>query len=201
MLGNLPKDGHKKILVLGSSGGVGTYAVQLAKTITDTEVVGICSGKNAELVKSLGADRVVEYTSEGSIDTLVKNEAETFDLIVDCVGGDDYYNQLVALLKKKGTYATAVGPIMHIGSEKVGLFSGAKTISTIIGRKLFGCRYYQVVVTIPYDKFGSDWERYFADGSVKTVLRDDQIFDLKDGVQAHKKIESHRTVGKIILRP
>ncbi|KAI8140195.1 chaperonin 10-like protein [Fennellomyces sp. T-0311] len=201
VLGNLPKEGVRKILVLGGSGGVGTYAVQLAKAIQNTEVVGICSGKNAEFVKSLGADRIVDYTVEGAIGALVKEEAETFDLIVDCVGGEEYYNQLVGLLKKKGTFATAVGPVMHVGADKVSLFSGAKMILTVLGRKLFGCRSYQVVLHIPWDKFASEWTPYFSDGRVKTVLRDDQIFDLKDGVLAHKKIESHRTVGKIILRP
>ncbi|KAI8140201.1 chaperonin 10-like protein [Fennellomyces sp. T-0311] len=199
-LGNLPKEGPKKVLVIGASGGVGTYAVQYAKAIPDTTVTAICSGKNAELVKSLGADRTVDYTSKESMDALIKDEIETYDLIVDCIGGEEYYYLLYELLKKKGTYSTAVGPIEHVGAERLGLFAGAKMVLTIIGRKLFGARYYQYVSFLPWDKIESDMLPYLADGRVKTVLRDDQIFDLKDGVLAHKKIESHRTVGKIILR-
>ncbi|KAI9275922.1 chaperonin 10-like protein [Phascolomyces articulosus] len=200
VLGNLPKEGAKKILVIGASGGVGTYAIQYAKTIPETQVVGICSGRNAELVRSIGADRVIDYTSTEAMDKLVKDEVETYDLIVDCIGGDDYYNQLVNVLKKKGTFATAVGPTMHIGAEKVGLFSGFMMGSTVLGRKLFGSRYYQVVIYLPWKKMATDINPLVASGKIKTVLRDDQIFDLKDGVQAHKKIESHRTVGKIIIR-
>ncbi|KAG2224346.1 hypothetical protein INT45_006746 [Circinella minor] len=200
VLGNLPKEGPKKILVIGASGGVGTYAIQYAKTIPETEVIGICSAKNVELVRSLGADRVVDYTSKGAMDILVKNETETFDLIVDCIGGEDYYNQLVGLLKKKGVYSTAVGPIIHNGSEKVGLFTAAKLGTTVALRKLFGYRSYQVVIFLPWKKLESDLAPLLANGNIKTVLRDDQIFDLKDGVLAHKKIESHRSVGKVVIR-
>ncbi|KAI9264195.1 chaperonin 10-like protein [Phascolomyces articulosus] len=199
-LGNLPKQGPKKILVIGSSGGVGTYAIQYAKSLADTEVVGICSGKNAELVLGLGADRVVDYTSKQSMDALTSDEEGTYDLIVDAIGGDDYYNQLVNLLKKRGTYSTAVGPTIHNGAEKVGLFAAAKMAGILITRKLFGCRYYQVVVSLPWDKLATDVAPLIANGKIKTVLKDDQIFDLKDGVLAHKKIESHRTVGKIVMR-
>ena len=199
-LGNLPKEGSKKILVIGASGGVGTYAIQYAKTIPETEVVGICSAKNVDLVHSLGADRVVDYTSKEAMDALVKDETETFDLIVDCVGGDEYYNQLVGLLKKKGVFSTAVGPIIHNGAEKVGLLTAAKLGTTVVLRKLFGCRSYQVVISLPWKKLESDIAPLLADGKIKSVLRDDQIFDLKDGVLAHKKIESHRSVGKIVIR-
>ncbi|KAI9496860.1 hypothetical protein BDB00DRAFT_807555 [Zychaea mexicana] len=199
-LGNLPKEGPKKVLVIGASGGVGTYAVQYAKALPETQVVGICSSKNIELVRGLGADRVIDYTSKEAMDALVKDEFETYDLIVDCVGGDDYYNQLVNLLKKKGTFSTAVGPAIHVGSEKVGLFGGAKIVATVLGRKLFGSRSYQVVTYLPWSHLATDVAPLLADGKIKTVLKDDQVFDLKDGAQAHKMIESHRTVGKIVLR-
>ena len=199
-MGNLPKEGAKKVLVVGASGGVGTFAVQYAKTIPETQVVGICSDKNAELVHSIGADRVIDYTSKEAMDALVKDEAETYDLIVDCVGGDDYYNQLVNTLKKEGTFSTTVGPIMHIGAEKIGLSGWLGMGATILGRKLFGARTYQMVISFPWEKFPSDIAPLLADGKIKTVLKDDQIFDLKDGVEAHKKLESHRSIGKVVLR-
>ncbi|KAI8140198.1 zinc-binding dehydrogenase-domain-containing protein [Fennellomyces sp. T-0311] len=181
---------------------VGIYAAQLAKAPPNIEVIGICSGKNAGLVTSLGVDRVVDYTVAGAIDAFVKEDAETFDLIVDCVGGEEYYNQLIGLLKKKGTFVTAVGPAIHLGAdEQVTFFTTAKVIFTVLSRKLFGSRSYQVVIGVPWGDLACVWAPYFADGRVKTVMQDDQIFDLKDAVLAHKKIESHRTVGKIILCP
>ncbi|KAI9496864.1 chaperonin 10-like protein [Zychaea mexicana] len=197
--GRLPETGCKKILVIGASGGVGTYGVQIAKAI-GAEVVAICSGKNADFVQSLGADRIVDYTVEGSLDKLEKEEKETYDLILDCIGGEDYYNKLVYTLKKQGVYSSAVGPEMHVGANKVSMLSGASMTFKTISHKVFGPRRYSLVLKYPWIRFAKDLRPFLANGSVKSIVREENIVVLKDGVEAHLKIESHRTVGKIVLR-
>ena len=98
------------MLIVGASGGVGTYAVQLAKAF-GAEVTGVCSTAKVDMVRSIGADHVIDYTREDFADG-----SQHYDLILD-IGGNSPLSKLRAALTKVGT-------LVIVGGEEGGRWFG-----------------------------------------------------------------------------
>jgi NADPH:quinone reductase-like Zn-dependent oxidoreductase len=97
----------QKTLINGAGGGVGTFAVQLAK-LFGTEVTGVDASHKLNVVRSVGADHVIDYTQEDFTKT-----GERYDLIIDCQGFRSMFDYKRAL-RPKGTYAMVGGPMPRI---------------------------------------------------------------------------------------
>ncbi|CAG8595956.1 548_t:CDS:2 [Ambispora gerdemannii] len=202
--GNLKTDDaakslNQKILIIGASGGIGHYATQIGKNVCHAHVTAINSAKNAEFVKSLGADRVIDYTTTPDFvqALLQEQEKESFDMVLDCVGGDEYYQKSIPLLKNSGVFTTVVGPLdlssqsSHLGYGKLLSFAGR-----ILYNKLLGKRSYTLVFATLHSKF-PEFVGYFERKQVVTKIG--SKFELKDAAKAHELSESCHAVGKIIL--
>lgn len=168
----------QRVLIIGASGGVGTYAVQIAKAM-GAEVTAVCSGANMELVKTLGADRVIDYTQENVFET------ETpYDAIYDVVGSQRF-SKGRKTLSKTGHYVAAV--------PSAGVISGM-----FIGNRWRR----QQARFVMCKSSGADLDRLRAwveQGLLRSVI--DSTFPLQDIVQAHQRIESKRSRGKVIITP
>jgi NADPH:quinone reductase-like Zn-dependent oxidoreductase len=120
---------EQKALINGAAGGVGTFAVQIAKSF-GAEVTGVCTTRNVDMVRSIGADQVIDYTQED----FTRNR-QRYDLILDCVGN----HTLLAcrrVLNPKGIYVGVGGPSGRwmIGALASGI--AAAVLSRFVSQKL-----------------------------------------------------------------
>ncbi|KAK4099550.1 NAD(P)-binding protein [Parathielavia hyrcaniae] len=101
----------QRVLVVGASGGIGTMAVQMVRDRVgaDGRVVAVCSGRNVEMVRGLGADEVIDYTQYADLpgELTKRYGAQPFDHIIDCFGNQDVYKSSARYLKAEGMYNAA----------------------------------------------------------------------------------------------
>jgi NADPH:quinone reductase-like Zn-dependent oxidoreductase len=176
--GNIQKG--QNVLIYGASGGIGTYAVQLAKSFGAT-VTAVASGKNEELVKNLGADSFIDYTK----DDFTKNK-EMFDIVFDTVGKSPMSRWKMAL-KPNGTFVNAGNPHMSI----------IRFFSSMLGNK-FRKKKYRSFDT-QYLKVDLEFLAKLAEeGKLKSVIEKTYIFE--EIPEAHRYYEKGHTAGKVVVK-
>jgi len=175
--------GHK-VLIIGASGGVGTYAVQLAKML-GAEVTGVCSTTKVDLVHSIGADHVIDYT----LDDFTESE-ERFDVILD-IGGNSTLSRLRRALTPKGKLVIA-------GGETDGKWLGgvdrqlrAQMLSPFVGQKLG-----TFIASVKAEDLMVLKELIEA-GKVTPVI--DRTFSLNEAPKAIRYLEEGHARGKVVL--
>jgi NADPH:quinone reductase-like Zn-dependent oxidoreductase len=174
----------QKVLINGASGGVGTYAVQIAKAL-GAEVTGVCSTRNVEMVRSLGADHVIDYTKENFTEGLAR-----YDLILDNVGSQSF-GDMADVMHPKGV-------IVVVGGSKKGPFLGP--IKRIGWSQLAG-RFIEPEIKFFIAQFNKEDMQFLADlareGKLKTVI--DKRFPLEQAGAALEYLGEGHARGKIIV--
>lgn len=165
----------QNVLIYGASGAVGTFAVQLAKYF-GADVTGVCSTRNIPLVKSLGADKVIDYTQED----FTKN-GQTYDIIFDTVGKTTF-SQIKHVLKKNGYY-------LHTGIALPGLqnlWTAATTGNKVVGG-----------TAIPRTEGLCFLKGLSEQGQLKPVI--DRCYPLEQMVEAHRYVETGHKKGNVVI--
>ena len=167
----------QNVLIYGASGSVGTFALQLAKYF-GAEVTGVCSTTNLELVKSLGADKVIDYTKED-----FTKSGETYDLIFDTVGKSSF-SGCVRSLKQKGFYLRA----FHIGLSPIvrGLWTSMTSSKKVIGGTATDRQEDLIFL-----------KELIEAGKIKSVI--DRRYPLEQIAEAHSYVEKGHKKGNVVI--
>ena len=182
-------------IVVGASGGIGSIIVQILAG-QGVRVIGVCSGRNAALVGSLGADTIVDYT-RGPYGEQLSLKA---DVVIDCVGGRDVEQQGHACaLKKQGRFVTLVGPHRFIGETFIGmsgiLVMAGYIIRKILLSKLSGPRY----ILAGAGSSLAPLEKLVLNNGIKAPI-DREVPLERDAVrEAVAHVRSHRASGKVVI--
>ena len=219
-----------QVAILGGSGGVGTFAIQIAKRHYGAFVLVCCSGEHAALVKQLGADAVIEYTQGDWKGQCSKHQ--NFDLVLDCVGLDVYWETFGrGVLGKHGKYVSLnslqAAPSHNNSSAK----SGAKTkrsaqngeapaaededmgglFDKTLGQEMLKAKSRMLTMNSFFSGFrlfSSDLDLEPDDlEAVADLIQDgavkvvvDSVHELRDVGLAHQRVESLHVGGKVVVR-
>ena len=166
-----------RVLVVGGSGGVGSYAVQIAKR-AGAEVVGVCSGRNADLVRSLGAAEIIDYTTESGFGRLAP-----YDIVYDCVGSQGF-GHFKPHLKRDGHFVSAfpVQPGTQLGILTSAILPGPS------------CKAVRLSTNAADLEILSGMVR---EGALRSVV--DRVWRFEELPQAHRASMEGRARGKIVV--
>jgi len=166
-----------KVLIYGASGSVGVFAVQLAKHF-GAHVTGVCSTANLEMVKSLGADHVVDYTRED-----FSRAGRIYDVVVDTVGKSGFARSMKAL-KRGGSYVLVAGPIW------------AATVGTMWASITGSAKITSGVAKVAHGDL-SFLAGLLENGKLRTVI--DRRYRLEQIADAHRYAEAGHKKGHVVI--
>ena len=175
--------GHK-VLINGASGGVGTFAVQIAKAF-GAEVTGVCSTRNVDMVRSIGADHVIDYTHED-----FARGGERYDLMLDNVGNRSP-SECRRVLTPKGVYIASFGQPEHRWLGPLAQLLRMLVMSRFVSQKL---------TTFTAKENKEDLvvlKELIEAGNVTPVI--DRTYPLSEVPEAIRYLEEGHTQGKIVI--
>jgi NADPH:quinone reductase-like Zn-dependent oxidoreductase len=174
----------QRVLIIGASGGVGTFAVQVAKAL-GAEVTGLCSSRNVDMVRSIGADRVIDYTQED-----FTKGRQTYDLIFQLAGTQSPLACRRALTSK-GTLVLSSGESRGRVIGPIGRMLGALVVSPFVGQRLVP------FIAKPESSDLGELKKLIEDGAITPVI--DRTYPLSEVPEAIRYLETGHARGKVVV--
>ncbi|KAF8855831.1 GroES-like protein [Acephala macrosclerotiorum] len=194
---------RERVLVNGASGGVGSLLVQMVKGIVGGRgvVVAVCSGRNEELVRSLGADEVIDYREHAPVQNYLseKYSQNKFDWVLDAYGIQDLWLNCPSYLKPGKPFLSIAIQVPDYNYSSL-LCAIGMLMSNMLWQRFLGGvdRQYAQVNGIANSKSMERLARMIEDGKLKVPI--DSVWNFEDVLQAYEKIMSKHATGKIIVR-
>ena len=173
----------KRVVVNGASGGVGHYAVQIAKAHEARRVAGVCSSGNADFVRGLGADQVIDYNSEDFT-------SERWDVVIDCIGNRSG-SEIRRTLVEDGSWVV-VGD-----HNKDGLLGPLPRLVARLARWRFGSRSCHWFVQGEDVRHLEELAALVDAGAVRSHVS--EVIAIGDVREGYDRVKSGRTVGKLVI--
>src|SRR5213082_6667 len=171
----------QKVLINGASGGVGTFAVQIAKSF-GAEVTGVCSTRNVDMVRSIGADHVIDYTQED-----FTKSGQRYDLIFDCVGNHSLSAHRRALIPN--------GVCVVAGAKGVWDFLTRALTAPVLSRSV-SQKFVTFIAKINKDDL-TIMRELMATGKVTPVI--DRRYSLSEVPEAIRYLDKRHARGKVVI--
>jgi NADPH:quinone reductase-like Zn-dependent oxidoreductase len=172
----------QRVLIIGASGGVGTFAVQVARALGAAHITAVCSTRNVDLVRSLGADEVIDYTQEDPT-----RRSERWDVIFQGAGTVGP-NRLRGLLTPTGTLVLSNGQGRVAGIDRI---IAATLLSPFVGQRLV------VFLTRENEADLLALRDLIESGAVRPVI--DRCYPLTESIAAIRYLEAGHTQGKVVI--
>jgi len=189
-------DGGSKVLIIGGSGGHGSFAIQLAKTV-GCFVASTCSDRNVNLLKELGVDLIIDYQRQHWYEVL---DGKDFDVVYDCIGDSSSYSKSVNVLRDNGHYvavATDDDRRPTIGQfVSKGLSYGLRTLHSV----LRSVPHYDYLSCDPTEAWRhlTEISSLVKLGAIRPVM--EKVVPLEEFDQAIDFCESHKVRGKVCVQ-
>lgn len=190
--------GGCRCLVLGASGALGTVMLQMLRKYNG-HVTAVCSGANAETVRRMGANDVVDYTKEPF--GLQLAAAEKFAVVFDFVGGKEVQRGAEPLLEQGGLYITAVGDRQNVGDRKLTCCEWFGSVCNILSHTLCGCgRKYKYVMSGAYPPLTAEiWSSAVIESGARAAIAQEVPFEEAPLREALRRVASHHPGGRVVI--